>query len=82
MDALIEVRALEDEPKFLEDCVGILISLQRNRGKVAEILTIIKYEKPLLHSLLKKRLQYNPGFLMLMDLSLNYQQVKVSLEIP
>jgi hypothetical protein len=81
MKALIEVRALEDDPKFLESCVDILISLQRNRGNVAEILTILKYEKPLLHSLLKKRIAYNPGLLLLMDLSLDYQQVKVSLEV-
>jgi hypothetical protein len=80
MEALIQVRALADEPKSLEACVQILINLQRNRGKVAEMLTIIKYEKPFLHALLKKRLLYNPGLLMLMDLSLNYEQVKVSLE--
>jgi hypothetical protein len=80
MNALIEIRALEDESKFLEACVDILTSLQRNRGKVVEILTIIKYEKPGLHSLLKKRLMYNPGLLMLMDLSLDYKQAQVSLE--
>jgi hypothetical protein len=81
MKALEEIRALEDESKFLQECVDILIGLQRNSGKVAEILTILKHEKPLLHSLLKKRLASNPGIFLLMDLSLDYEQVKVSLEL-
>jgi hypothetical protein len=80
MNTLLEVRALYDEPKFLETCVDLLMTLQRNQGKVAESLTVLKYEKPALHSLLRKRLMYNPGLLMLMDLSLDYQQAKASLE--
>jgi hypothetical protein len=51
MKALEEVRAFEDDPKFLQECVDILIGLQRNSGKVAEILTILKYEKPLRFSI-------------------------------
>jgi hypothetical protein len=81
MKALEEVRALKDDPKFLQECVDILIGLQRTSGKVAEILTILKHEKPILHSHLKKRLASNPGISLLMDLSLDYEQVKVSLEL-
>jgi hypothetical protein len=81
MNALKEVRALEDDLKFLQECVDILIGLQKNGGKVAEILTILKYEKPRLHSLLKIRLANNPGILLSMELSLDYEQVKVSLEV-
>ncbi|SEC65002.1 hypothetical protein [Paenibacillus sp. GP183] len=81
MKALEEVRALEDHPKSLQECVDILLDLQRNSGKVAEIITILKYEKPLLHSRLKKRLSSNPGIFLLMDLSIGYEQAKESLKL-
>jgi hypothetical protein len=81
MKALEQVRDLEDDPKFLQECVDILIDLQKTSGKVAEIITILKYEKPLLHSLLKKRLASNPGIFLLMDLSIDYEQAKESLKL-
>jgi hypothetical protein len=42
MKSLEEVRALEDYPKLLQECVDIFIGLQRTSGKVAEILTILE----------------------------------------
>ena len=78
---LLFLKNTKDEPRNLENCVDILTDLQRTKGAVLEVITLLKFEKPLLHSLLKPRLKHNTGLSMLLNLSMDYEQAREKLGI-
>jgi hypothetical protein len=67
---------IKNHPSHLEECVDLLYMLQQKRGPLVEVVTVLKYERPLLYDLLKKRLAGNPGLVMLFELSVDYEQAK------
>ena len=71
----------KDEPRNLEKCVDFFYLLQRTQGSLLEVVTLLKFEKPLLHSLLKIRIKHNPGLSMLFNLSMDYDEAKKKIGI-
>jgi hypothetical protein len=67
---------IRDHFSDVEKAVDLLYEVQQERGPVAEVVTVLKYEKPLLHNMLKTRLRNNPGLSLVFDLSMNYEQAK------
>jgi hypothetical protein len=67
---------IKDDLSHLEKCVDLLYMLQQKRGPLVEVVTVLKFERPILYDLLKKRLAGNPGLSMLFELSVNYEQAK------
>jgi hypothetical protein len=67
----------------VERSINFLLELQKNRTvpppPLAEVITIIRNEKPILYSILKQRLQSNAGLRILFELELNYLEVKRNL---
>lgn len=80
-EVLLFLSNTKDEPRNLEKCVDVLTELQRKKGALLEVITLLKYEKPLLHSLLKTRLQHKPGLNMLYQLSMDYKVAKEKIGI-
>jgi hypothetical protein len=73
---------IKDDPREVEKCVDLFYTLQRTKGSpILEIITILKFEKPLLHSLLKTRLQNRLGLSMLFSLTMDYEQSKKNLVV-
>lgn len=73
------IRSLKDDPSEVEPCVDLLYELQRRRGPLSETVTLLKYEKPMLHSLLRKRLRNNRALSLVLELSMEYEAAKSSL---
>jgi len=68
---------IKDEPRNLEKCIELLYTLQHSKGTpLLETITVIKYEKPLLYSLIKPRVQSRQGLKLLFDLSMDYEESK------
>ncbi|WP_405455296.1 hypothetical protein [Paenibacillus sp. HJGM_3] len=59
--------------------MDLIYEVQRTGGPLAELITVLKYEKPLLHSLLKARLKHNPGINLILTISMDYEQAKQKL---
>jgi hypothetical protein len=68
----------KDQASELNIILDLLYLLQQNRGPLIEVVTVLKFEKPLLYSLLKRRV-VNPGLKMLFQLSLDYEYAKTSI---
>lgn len=72
-----------DERSDVERTLSFLLRLQKSRvlppPPLAEIVTILKYERPLLHSLLRRRLVSNFGLSILFQLEIDYNLAKQSL---
>jgi hypothetical protein len=64
----------------IEKSVSYLLLLQKSRSNppppLAEIITIIKYDRPLLFGLLRQRFQSNLGMNILFQLELSFEQAK------
>lgn len=59
---------LRDTVDDLEKCVDLLYDLQKQHGPLAETVVALKYQRPVLHTMLKKRLSHNPGMRLVLDL--------------
>lgn len=62
------IQKLRDTIDDLEKCVDLLYRLQKDNGPVAETVVALKYQRPVLHKLLKFRLRHNPGLRLVLDL--------------
>jgi hypothetical protein len=74
-----ELNNINSDLKSVEGSFDLLLKIQQSQGPVIQVLTIIKYEKPLIYTILKTRLVNNPGFKMLFDVSVEYEVAKKSL---
>lgn len=72
---------IRDQHSEVEKCVDLIYEVQRTGGPLAEVITILKYEKPLVHSLLKTRLRHNPGINLILTISMDYGQAKQKLSL-
>jgi len=84
-DIVTFLRRIEGDGRGdVEKTVAFLLSLLNRDGSapvpIAEFITVIKHEKPMLHTILKKRFQSNPRLQLLFQLELDYEQAKSSLE--
>lgn len=68
------IRRMHEAKPDLEQCVDLLIELQLDQGPVIEVLSVIRYEKPILFSWLKPRLSFRPGLQMMLDIRLDYEE--------
>ena len=68
------IRRMHESKVDLEQCVDLLITLQMEKGPVIEVLTLIRYEKPILFSWLKPRLAFRPGLQMMLDIHNDYNE--------
>ncbi|MFK7693980.1 hypothetical protein ACI5FR_14375 [Paenibacillus sp. HJGM_3] len=76
---LTSLSKIRDQHTEVEKCVDLIYEVQRTGGPLAELITVLKYEKPLLHSLLKARLKHNPGINLILTISMDYEQAKQKL---
>jgi hypothetical protein len=76
-----ELETISDNVTSLNKCVDMMYSIQRSQGPLLEVITILKFEKPNLYSFLKSRLESNPSFKLLFEVSFEYHQAKKSLGI-
>ncbi|KIL41936.1 hypothetical protein SD70_03400 [Gordoniibacillus kamchatkensis] len=67
------IRNLEDNQVHIEKYIDLIYVLQRKRGPVLEAVTLIRFEKPIIYSILKRRFQNNNGLNMLFSLAMDYQ---------
>ncbi|WP_438448913.1 hypothetical protein [Gorillibacterium sp. sgz5001074] len=67
------VTQLPESHKGLEQCVDLLLQLQTEKGPVIETLNVIRQDKPIMYSWLRKRLDYRPGLKMLLDIRHDYE---------
>jgi hypothetical protein len=67
---------IKDHHSDLQKCVDLLYLLQRKVGPIVEVITILKYDKPLLYGLLKRRVITNPGLKMAFEITVDYEQAK------
>jgi hypothetical protein len=70
---------IRDQHSEVEKCVDLIYEVQRTGGPLAEVITILKFEKPLVHSLLKTRLKHNPGINLMLTITMDYDQAKQKL---
>lgn len=63
-----QLASMSENTRDLECCVELLCTLQRNRGPVVETVLALKAAKPMLHTMLKRRLVNNPGLSLAMQL--------------
>ncbi|MEK3986389.1 hypothetical protein MHB77_23915 [Paenibacillus sp. FSL K6-3166] len=78
------LNSVRDDGRDVELCVDFLNKLIVNSSRespapVLEIITLIKYEKPILFYELRKRLKVRTNFKMLFELDLDYVQAKKKL---
>jgi len=59
---------LRDTVDDLEKCVDLLYEMQKRKGPLAETAIALKYQRPVLHKMLKSRLRHNPGLRLVLDL--------------
>jgi hypothetical protein len=78
-DIMIELNTISDDLQSIDRALDLLHKIQLSQGPVIQVLTIIKFEKPRLYSFLKNRLENNPGFKMMFDVSFEYKSAKKSL---
>lgn len=71
---LTTIRRMHESKADLEQCVDLLIKLQLDQGPIIEVLTVLRYEKPILFSWLKTRLSFRPGLQMMLDIRLDYDE--------
>ncbi|WP_127583929.1 hypothetical protein [Paenibacillus koleovorans] len=76
---IASLNKIRDQHSEIEKCVDLIYEVQRTGGPLAEVITILKYEKPLVHSLLKARLRHNPGINLILGISMDYDQAKLKL---
>jgi hypothetical protein len=74
------LNSVKDDARNLERCIDFLYTLQRSQGSpLLEVVTILKFEKPLLYSLMKPRIQNRQGLKLLFDLTMDYEQSKIKI---
>lgn len=76
---ITSLNKIRDQHSEVEKCVDLIYEVQRTGGPLAELITILRYEKPLVHSLLKNRLRHNPGINLILTISMDYEQAKQKL---
>lgn len=75
------LRSIQGEGRGgVERTILFLLHLQKDNGATpppfAEIITILKHEKPILYGILKQRFQSNEGMKIVFELELDYEHVK------
>jgi hypothetical protein len=77
---VVFLNSTKDDARNIERCIDFLYTLQRAQGApLLEVVTIMKFEKPLLYSLIKPRIQNRQGLKLLFDLTMDYQQSKTKI---
>ena len=80
MKLLDTIRRMHETKVDLEQCVDLLVQMQYEQGPIVEVMTVIRYEKPILFAWLKPRLSFRPGLQMMLDLHLDYNEALSRLE--
>jgi hypothetical protein len=74
------LKTTEDDKRNLEKYIDFLYTLQHSRAtNMLEVVTVIKFDKPLLYSLVKPRIQSRMALKLLFDLTMDYEQSKKNL---
>jgi hypothetical protein len=79
IDIVKQINSLKDDHTYIDKSIDLLYNVQSSRGPLVEVVTIIKYEKPTLYSVLKTRFDHKPAFKMLFDVAFDYDVAKKSL---
>ncbi|WP_171686153.1 hypothetical protein [Paenibacillus planticolens] len=75
-----ELDSLNDNLSSLGKCVDLLYNIQKSQGPLVEVVTILKFEKPILYPYIKARFENNPVFKMLFEVTFEYEHAKNSLK--
>jgi sulfite reductase alpha subunit-like flavoprotein len=78
-EVLKEINAIKDNNSHLERTIDLLYKIQLSRGPLIEVITIIRFEKPRLYSILKTRLENKTGFKIMFEVSIEHEVAKKSL---
>jgi hypothetical protein len=71
------LKSTEDDKRNLEKYIDFLYTLQQARAaNLLEVVTVIKFDKPLLYTLIKPRIQSRMALKLLFDLTMDYEQSK------
>jgi hypothetical protein len=71
------IKNTKDDKRNLEKYIDLLYTLHQERAtNMLEVVTIIKFDKPLLYSLIKPRIQSRMALKLLFDLTMDYEQSK------
>jgi hypothetical protein len=74
-----ELNSIDDDIRNIEKTIDLLYKIQLSQGPLVQVITIIKYEKPQLYPILKKRFENKKGFKMLFEVQVGYETAKNSL---
>ncbi len=74
-----EINAIQDEIRNVERTIDLIYKVQLSKGPLVQLITIIKYEKPRLYAVLKKRFENNLALKMLFFAEVQYESAKASL---
>ncbi|MEX2461815.1 MAG: hypothetical protein WD469_11065 [Paenibacillaceae bacterium] len=74
-----ELNAINDDQSHIERTIDLLYKIQLSSGPLLEVITIIRFEKPRLYSLLKTRLENKSGFKILFEVAIEHEIAKKSL---
>jgi sulfite reductase alpha subunit-like flavoprotein len=74
-----EINAIKDNESYLERSIDLLYKIQLSRGPLVEAITIIRFDKPRLYSILKTRLVNKTGFKIMFEVSVEHEIAKKSL---
>ncbi|WP_166242477.1 hypothetical protein [Paenibacillus turpanensis] len=77
--------SVRDDWSEVDRTLAFLFKLQRTRSEVppplAELIGVMKQEKPFLYTMVKNRVVHQPQLRMLFELSLDYQLAKQRLDV-
>lgn len=74
-----ELYSIKDDLKNIEKCIDLFYRIQLTQGPLIEVITIMRFEKPLLYAYLKTRFERNPRFNMLFELLIDHKFARNSL---
>ncbi len=76
-----EISTIKDSHSHLDRAINLLYKIQLSCGPLIEVITIIKFEKPKLFSILKARLENKPGYKIFFEVSVEHEIAKKSLSL-
>ncbi len=74
-----ELNAIKDSLSNIERCIDLFYRIQLTQGPLIEVITLMRFEKPKLHTYLKARFNNNPRFSILFELVIDHEFARKSL---
>jgi sulfite reductase alpha subunit-like flavoprotein len=74
-----ELDLIKDDPKYTERAIDLFYRIQLAHGPLIEVITIFRFEKPRLYSILKTRFESKPRFKMLFQVIIQHEFARNSL---